>query len=108
MITRVIVLVIDGLGVGAMPDAAEYGDAGSNTLTHLADAVGGLNLPTLEALGLGHITEIKGVRMMGQPEGCFGRLGFLSKGVDSMVGYWEMAGHADGRRRAAVPQRISF
>ncbi len=93
MITRVIVLVIDGLGVGAMPDAAEYGDAGSNTLTHLADAVGGLNLPTLEALGLGHITEIKGVRMMGQPEGCFGRLGFLSKGVDSMVGYWEMAGH---------------
>lgn len=93
MITRVIVLVIDGLGVGAMPDAAEYGDVGSNTLSHLADAVGGLNLPTLEALGLGHITEIKGVRTMGQPEGCFGRLGFLSKGVDSVAGYWEMAGH---------------
>ena len=93
MITRVIVLVIDGLGVGAMPDASEYGDAGSNTLSHLADAVGGLNLPTLEALGLGHIAEIKGVRTMGQPEGCFGRLGFLSKGVDSIAGYWEMAGH---------------
>ncbi len=93
MITRVIVLVIDGLGVGAMPDAAEYGDAGSNTLSHLADAVGGLNLPTLEALGLGHITEIKGVRTMGQPEGCFGRLGFLSKAVDSIAGYWEMAGY---------------
>ena len=93
MITRVIVLVIDGLGVGALPDASEYGDAGSNTLSHLADAVGGLNLPTLEALGLGHITEIKGVRTMGQPEGCFGRLGFLSKGVDSIAGYWEMAGH---------------
>ena len=93
MITRVIVLVIDGLGVGAMPDASEYGDAGSNTLSHLADAVEGLNLPTLEALGLGHITEIKGVRTMGQPEGCFGRLGFLSKEVDSIAGYWEMAGH---------------
>lgn len=93
MITRVIVLVIDGLGVGALPDAAEYGDAGSHTLSHLADAVGGLNLPTLESLGLGHITAIKGVRMVGQPEGCFGRLGFLSKGVDSMTGYWEMAGH---------------
>jgi phosphopentomutase len=93
MITRVIVLVIDGLGVGAMPDAAEYGDAGSNTVSHLAEAVGGLALPTLEALGLGHITEIKGVRVMGQPEGCFGRLGFLSKGVDSMVGYWEISGH---------------
>ena len=93
MINRVVVLVIDGFGVGALPDAAEYGDVGSNTLSHLADAVGGLNLPTLEALGLGHITEIKGVRVMGQPEGCFGRLGFLSKGVDSMVGYWEIAGH---------------
>ena len=92
MITRVIVLVIDGLGVGALPDAAEYGDAGSHTLSHLADAVGGLHLPTLEALGLGHITAIKGVRVMGQPEGLFGRLGFLSKGVDSMAGYWEIAG----------------
>jgi len=92
MITRVIVLVIDGLGVGAMPDAAEYGDADCHTLSHLANEAGGLNLPALEALGLGHITELKGVRVMGQPEGCFGRLGFLSKGVDSMVGYWEMAG----------------
>ncbi len=93
MINRVIVLVVDGLGVGAMPDAGEYGDAGSNTLSHLADAVGGLTLPTLEALGLGHITKIKGVRTMGQPEGCFGRLGFLSKSVDSVAGYWELAGH---------------
>ena len=93
MITRVIVLVIDGLGVGAMPDAAEYGDADPHTLSHLADAAGGLNLPTLEALGLGHIAEIKGVRPMWQPEGCFGRLGFLSKSLDSMAGYWEMAGH---------------
>ncbi|MCX5720509.1 MAG: phosphopentomutase [Nitrospirae bacterium] len=92
MINRVIVLVIDGLGVGALPDAADYGDAGTHTLSHLADAVGGLHLPTLEALGLGHITAIKGVRVMGQPEGSFGRLGFLSKGVDSMVGYWEIAG----------------
>ena len=92
MINRVIVLVIDGLGVGALPDAGEYGDAGTHTLSHLADAVGGLHLPTLEALGLGHITAIKGVRVMGQPEGLFGRLGFLSKGVDSMAGYWEIAG----------------
>ena len=92
MITRVIVLVIDGLGVGALPDASEYDDAGSHTLSHLADAAGGLNLPTLEALGLGHIAAVKGVRAMGQPEGCFGRLGFLSKAVDSIAGYWEMAG----------------
>ena len=103
MINRVVVLVIDGLGVGALPDAAEYGDVGSNTLSHLAEAVGGLNLPTLEALGLGHITDIKGVRVMGQPEGCFGRLGFLSKGVDSMVGYWEIAGHLTDVAGALYP-----
>jgi len=93
MITRVIVLVVDGLGVGALPDAAEYGNADPHTLSHLADAVGGLTLPTLEGLGLGHITEVRGVRTMSQPEACFGRLGFLSKGVDSMAGYWEMAGY---------------
>jgi phosphopentomutase len=93
MITRIIVLVIDGFGVGSLPDAAEYGSADPHTLSHLADAVGGLSLPTLEGLGLGHITEIKGVRTMSQPEACFGRMGFLSKGVDSMAGYWEMAGY---------------
>ncbi len=96
MINRVILCVVDGLGVGAMPDAAEYGDAGAHTLAHLADAVGGLRLPTLEALGLGSIAEIKGVRVMAQPEGCFGRLAFQSKGVDSLVGYWELAGHQTG------------
>jgi phosphopentomutase len=96
MINRVILCVIDGLGVGAMPDASEYGDAGAHTLADLANAVGGLRLPTLEALGLGSIAEIKGVRVMAQPEGCFGRLAFQSKGVDSLVGYWELAGHQTG------------
>ena len=92
MINRVILLVVDGLGIGAMPDAAAYGDAGANTLMHLADAVQGLTLPNLEALGLGHVTSIKGVRTMAQPQGCFGRLGFTSQGKDSVTGYWEMSG----------------
>jgi phosphopentomutase len=92
MINRIILLVIDGLGVGALPDAAEYGDADANTLAHLADAVDGLSLPNLESLGLGHITPIKGVRTMAQPNGCFGRLGFASQGKDSVVGYWESSG----------------
>jgi phosphopentomutase len=92
MINRVILLVIDGLGIGAMPDAAAYGDAGVNTLVHLADAVQGLTLPNLEALGLGHVASIKGIRTMGQPQGCFGRLGFTSPGKDSVTGYWEMSG----------------
>jgi phosphopentomutase len=93
MMNRVILIVIDGFGIGAMPDAAEYGDAGTNTLLHLAEGAGGLNLPTMEALGLGHISGIPGVHVMAQPEGCFGRLGFLSREVDSLGGYWETNGY---------------
>ncbi len=92
MINRVLLLVIDGLGIGALPDAADYGDADANTLGHLAQATGGLNLPNLEMLGLGHVARIDGVRPMAQPGGCFGRLGFASSGKDSVVGYWETSG----------------
>lgn len=92
MINRVILFVIDGFGAGALPDAAEYGDAGADTLVHLAESVGGLTLPNLEALGLGHVAQMKGVRTMAQPNGCFGRLGFASRGKDSVVGYWEAGG----------------
>jgi len=92
MIQRVILIVLDGVGVGELPDAAEYGDAGSNTLAHVAEAVGGLALPNLEALGLGHIGHFAGIRAMGQVDGCFGKMGQLSKGKDSTAGHWEMAG----------------
>jgi len=92
MINRVILLVIDGLGVGALPDAKDYADAEANTLAHLAEAAGGLDLPALESLGLGHVSEIKGLRVMAQPTGCFGRLGFHSRGMDSLIGNWELAG----------------
>lgn len=92
MIKRVILMVLDGVGVGELPDAAEYGDVGSNTLAHVAEAVGGLALPNLEALGLGHIGHFAGIRTMGQPDGCFGKMGQLSKGKDSTAGHWEMAG----------------
>jgi len=92
MIKRVILLVVDGLGAGATEDASDYADATSHTLAHLAEATGGLDLPTLESLGLGHVSAIRGVRSMAQPIGCFGRLGFKSKGVDSVVGFWEIAG----------------
>lgn len=92
MIHRVIILILDGVGVGALPDAEEYGDVGSHTLAHVAEAVGGLRLPTLEALGLGNIDRIPGMREMGQPEGCFGKMQELAKGKDSTVGHWEIAG----------------
>lgn len=92
MVNRVILMVLDGLGVGALPDAPDYGDADCNTLAHVSEEVGGLAAPNLEALGLGHVGEFKGVRPIGQPDGCFGKLGFLSKGKDSITGHWELAG----------------
>lgn len=92
MINRVILLVIDGLGLGALPDAAAYGDADAHTLVHLAESVGGLTLPNLEMLGLGHLAPVKGIRTMAQPTGCFGRMAFVSPGKNSVVGYWETNG----------------
>ena len=92
MINRAIVIVVDGFGVGALPDAAEYGDGASNTLAHVAEAVGGLQLPILESLGLGCIGEFSGVRRSADPDGCFGKMASLSKGKDSIAGHWEIAG----------------
>jgi phosphopentomutase len=103
MMNRVILIVIDGFGIGAMPDAAAYGDEGTSTLVHLAEGAGGLRLPTMEALGLGHITAIPGVQVMAQPEGSFGRLGFLSREVDSLSGYWEMNGYVQTAASHAYP-----
>ena len=91
MITRVFLLVLDGLGVGALPDARRDGDADADTLGHLCEAAGGVCLPNLENLGLGHLGKFSGVRPIAQPEGCFGRLGFVSKGKDSLSKHWEIA-----------------
>lgn len=92
MITRVILLVLDGLGVGAAPDAPQYGHQGADTLGHLCQASPGLRLPNLQELGLGHIGSFAGIQRTGQPSGCFGRLAPQSTGVNSLVGHWELAG----------------
>ncbi len=92
MINRVILIVLDGLGVGELPDAAAYGDIGANTLSHVAAAVGGLALPSMEALGLGHVGTFTGIRRVGNPDGCFGKMAQLSTGKDSTTGHWEIAG----------------
>jgi len=91
---RVILIVMDGCGVGALPDAAAYGttDPQSATLPHVADAVGGLHLPTLERLGLGSITPIAGVAPSPNALGGWGRLAEASAGKDSVTGHWEMMG----------------
>ncbi len=88
---RAFVVVVDACGVGALPDAADYGDAGANTLLHVAQAVGGLELPTLEALGLGNILELPGVAPSASPV-LHGRLHALGHGKDSIAGHWELAG----------------
>jgi phosphopentomutase len=91
---RVIIIVMDGCGVGAMPDAAAYGatDAMSATLPHVAEAVGGLCLPTVERLGLGNLTAIRGVAPTENALGGWGRLAEASAGKDSVTGHWEMMG----------------
>jgi phosphopentomutase len=91
---RATVVVIDACGVGALPDAASYaGDAGSNTLGHLAQAVGGLRLPTLERLGLGSILPLLGVPPASSPV-VHGRLAPLGPGKESVTGHWELMGVA--------------
>jgi phosphopentomutase len=89
---RAFLIVLDGVGMGALPDAAEYGDAGANTLLHVAEAVGGLRLPRLESLGLGRLLDLPGVRPLAAPRGARGALGQRSKGKDSTTGHWELAG----------------
>lgn len=86
------VIVLDGLGIGELPDAYKYGDAGSNTLANMADVVGGLNLPNLEALGLANIHPIKGLQKVENPKASFGKLAEVSFGKDSTTGHWELGG----------------
>lgn len=104
MIQRVIVIVLDGLGVGALPDAHAYGDAGSHTLAHVAEAVGGLRLPNLQGLGLGHIGALAGVSRVSEPDACFGKMALLSSGKDTTVGHWELAGLVTERPFPTYPQ----
>lgn len=91
MSRRAFVVVADACGVGALPDAADYGDAGSNTLEHVAQAVGGLQLPVLERLGLGSIVALDGVAPARTPV-LHGRLAALGPGKESTTGHWELMG----------------
>jgi phosphopentomutase len=92
MTRRAVILVLDGVGAGEAHDAAAYGDAGSDTLAHVAEAVGGLDLPNLERLGLGHLRELRGVERVASPAGAWGTMEPSSAGKDSTTGHWEIAG----------------
>jgi phosphopentomutase len=91
-VKRAAIIVLDGVGIGAAPDAADYGDAGSDTLGNLARACGGLALPGLERLGLGNIADLDGVRRRGDAAGAWGTMRPASAGKDSTAGHWEIAG----------------
>jgi len=91
-IRRVLVIVLDSCGVGALPDAAEFGDAGASTLPHTAAACGGLRLPGMGRLGLGRIVPLEGVPPDPAPAGAFGKMAETSRGKDSTTGHWELMG----------------
>ena len=86
------IVVLDGVGVGELPDANLYNDTGSNTLGNISRAVNGLNLDNLKKLGLGNIIPIKGIDKIDKPLASFGKMNELSKGKDSTTGHWELSG----------------
>lgn len=89
---KTVCVVLDGVGIGAAPDAAAYGDEGTNTLCNTASVTGGLALPNMAALGLGNIAAIDGVPVTENAQGCFGAMREVSKGKDSTTGHWEISG----------------
>jgi phosphopentomutase len=90
--SRVFLLVLDSVGVGAAPDAADYGDEGSNTMGHIDEAVGGLVLEHLGRLGIGNVVDLAGTPPAATPLGAFGTMAEASAGKDSVTGHWELAG----------------
>lgn len=89
---RAILIVLDGVGAGANPDSAVYGDEGASSLEHCAQAIGGLVLPNFGALGLGNITPIQGTPACVDCRGSYGSMNSIAAGKDSVAGHWEMAG----------------
>jgi phosphopentomutase len=100
---RAIWIVLDGVGLEALPDAPEYADENAATLPHVATACGGLNLPNMRNLGLGCLAEIAGVLPVSSPAGAYGRLAEKSSGKDSIIGHWELAGVVVDKPFATYP-----
>ncbi len=88
---RVILIVLDSVGVGELPDAAAYGDEGSDTLGNISRAVP-VKLPTLRSLGLPRVARVKGMQAIEHAVGAYGRMAERSKGKDSVTGHWELTG----------------
>jgi phosphopentomutase len=91
LFNRIVLIVLDGAGIGAMPDAPEWGDAGSDTLGHILQSRN-LNLPNLHRYGLGNVWHLQNVLPLAKPAGSYGRCALKSNGKDTTTGHWEMAG----------------
>ncbi|KAB3527384.1 phosphopentomutase [Alkaliphilus serpentinus] len=89
---RVVIFVMDSVGIGALPDAQNFGDCGVNTLGNISAATGGIHLENLQGLGLGNIEGIKGVTAVDNPLGAYGKAMEVSNGKDTTVGHWELVG----------------
>jgi phosphopentomutase len=100
----VFLIVLDSLGVGALPDAARFGDEGAHTLDHLVQAAGGLDAPRLVELGLGAIEGVRSLPVPQRPAGAFGRAREASPGKDTSTGHWEMMGCALERAFPTFPR----
>jgi len=92
MFKRITVIVLDGVGIGEAPDAADYGDVGSNSIGNVAKVLKGIDLPHMGAIGLGNIIDIMGVPPVDNPKGGFGKMQPKSAGKDTTQGHWEMMG----------------
>lgn len=100
---RVTVIVLDSAGVGELPDAADFGDVGANTFGNIGSNTVGLNLPNMGGLGLGNLTDIKGVPPKSETTGAYGKAIEKSKGKDTTVGHWEIAGLIKDRPFPSYP-----
>lgn len=102
-IKRVIWIILDSVGMGALPDASAFDDEGTNTIGHVAQKHGGLQVPNMRKLGLGNIDGIMGIEKMDDVEGCYGRMAELSNGKDTTIGHWEMIGIHSKKRFPTYP-----
>jgi phosphopentomutase len=91
-INRVIVIVLDSVGAGWLPDAAKFGDEGANTLGHVAEHMNGISMPTMQKLGLGNIIPVQGVPPADSPQAAYGIMQEAGQGKDTMAGHWELMG----------------
>lgn len=102
-VKRVIWIILDSVGMGALPDADLFDDMGTNTIAHVAKKNGGLNLPNMIKLGLGNIDGMKEIEGISEPIGCYGRMAEVSNGKDTTIGHWEMVGIYSKERFPTYP-----